>query len=149
MPANTACFAEVFDGVIILIILHPFTCPPKHPPPTLLSQLHFNDMLMLSLPSTKHLSFPPTPAGKELDLHHLKMQLLQNLKSSERSSRGVSEKSQGCKFICCKHLQTLPRMAFRAGRASPRVPRWGRGVMFTGIPHPSTGPLLWRGAPGW
>ena len=40
---------------------------------------------MLSLPSVKYLSFPPAPAGKELDLHHLKIQLIWNLKSSERS----------------------------------------------------------------
>lgn len=42
-------------------------------------------MLMVSLPSVKYLSFPPTPPGKELDLHHLKIQLIQNPKSSERS----------------------------------------------------------------
>lgn len=40
---------------------------------------------MLSLPSAKHLSFPPAPAEKESDLHHLKIQLIQNLKSSERN----------------------------------------------------------------
>ena len=77
-----ACFIKVFDGIIIVIFPpSPVLLKPSLPQPPL-SQLDFNDMLMLSLPSVKYLSFPPAPAGKELDLHHLKIQLIWNLKSS-------------------------------------------------------------------